>query len=401
MEDEPRWCNITDIFQQKIRPRNIVRALKDHNVTVGDELDNKIDDNMRKIGLVLDLEFPEQTIPIKATIRDAIDIFYKVNASGVSLTEAELALAQISGYWPEARDLFKDKIAHLAEQGFVLKLDFIVYALLGCLYHMGSDMSKLHSENNKGEIQKAWKILNESVLDYVMNFLRTKAYVDHTEEINSIYALVPIIVFFFRHHGKTITEDQLRRIIKWFYYSQIRKRYVSQMPQKLDFDLKIIAESNRPFEELLARLDEEHRLEILPDELVGRRISNPFFSLMRWYLKNQGATCFTTGLGIRKNMGEKYQLENDHIFPYSRLKQHGYGQENRLKFALAQEFTNRAILTQNANRKKAAEPAADYLKNIQKIFPGALEKQCIPLDESLWETRPVRKFPCGTKKTFG
>jgi len=43
---------------------------------------------------------PEQTIPVKASIREAIDIFYKVNASGVALTDAELALAQISGYWP-------------------------------------------------------------------------------------------------------------------------------------------------------------------------------------------------------------------------------------------------------------------------------------------------------------
>ena len=60
--------------------------------------------------------FPEQTIPIKASIREAIDIFYKVNASGVALTEAELALAQISGYWPQARDQFKAKLAAFGER---------------------------------------------------------------------------------------------------------------------------------------------------------------------------------------------------------------------------------------------------------------------------------------------
>jgi hypothetical protein len=42
-----------------------------------------------------------------------------VNASGVALTDAELALAQISGYWPQARDLFKAKLAQLANAGFV------------------------------------------------------------------------------------------------------------------------------------------------------------------------------------------------------------------------------------------------------------------------------------------
>lgn len=47
---------------------------------------------------------------MKATIREAIDIFYKVNAGGVALTDAELALAQISGYWPQARAAFKKKL---------------------------------------------------------------------------------------------------------------------------------------------------------------------------------------------------------------------------------------------------------------------------------------------------
>ena len=42
------------------------------------------------------------------------------------LTDAELALAQISGYWPEARELFKVKLKELEQAGFVFKLDFII-----------------------------------------------------------------------------------------------------------------------------------------------------------------------------------------------------------------------------------------------------------------------------------
>src|SRR5438045_7325941 len=123
---------------------------------------------MRAIENILDREFPEQTIPIKASIREAIDIFYKVNASGVALTDAELALAQISGYWPQARDIFKKRLAELAEVGFVFKLDFIVYVLLGCLYHMGSDMRKLHGADNEEKLRKAWERLDKQVLDYVI-----------------------------------------------------------------------------------------------------------------------------------------------------------------------------------------------------------------------------------------
>jgi hypothetical protein len=121
--------------------------------------DDVMDDNTRAIKNILDREFPEQTIPVNANIREAIDIFYKVNASGVSLTDAELALAQISGYWPDARDTFKRKLSELADKGFVFKLDFIVFVLLGCLYHLGSDMKKLHDVENNDRIRAAWKLL--------------------------------------------------------------------------------------------------------------------------------------------------------------------------------------------------------------------------------------------------
>ena len=110
---------------------------------------------------------------------------------------------------------------------------------------------------------------------------------------------------------------------------------------------------------------------------------------MRWYLKSRGAVCFTTGMSLRKNMGRKYQLERDHIFPYSKLKEIGYGEGNRVKYALAQELTNRAILTQVANRTKSATYAADYLAGVKMKFPKALELQCIPEDAGLWKNREL------------
>jgi hypothetical protein len=177
-----------------------------------------------------------------------------------------------------------------------------------------------------------------------------------------------------------------------FYYSQIRNRYVSQLPQKLDRDLRIIKESSNPFDELLAVIEEERRLEITPDEFVGRSISHPLFGLVRWYLKSRNAVCFTTGVALRQAMGKSYALENDHIFPYSKLKARGYGQENRLKYSLAQELTNRAILTQIANRTKGATDAKAYLAEVKSRFPDSLSLQCVPEDTELWEIENYEAF---------
>ena len=140
-----------------------------------------------------------------------------------------------------------------------------------------------------------------------------KCVIDHTDEINSVYALVPIIVYCFDRKGDHLSDVEIRKLVKWFYYSQVRTRYVSQLPQKLDRDLRTVAESKNPFDELLAAIAEERRLPIVPDEFVGRAVSHPLFGLMRWYFKSEGAICFSTGLAIRQAMGKKYQLENDHI----------------------------------------------------------------------------------------
>lgn len=400
MQSDPQWVNITDIFQRKTRERDLIRAIQDKGIELSREEEDKISDNFRAVENIPEIEFVEQSIPIKASLKEAIDIFYIVNASGVNLTEAELALAQISGYWPQAREIFKKKLEKLKEDGFVFKLDFIIYCLLGVLHNIGSDMTKLHDKSNEEKLKEAWKRLDEEILDYVANVLRSQAYIDHSDEINSVYALVPIVVYFYKQRVNALTETDLKKVIKWFYYSQIRQRYISQLPQKLDKDIGIVMRTENPFDELLYNIKLERPLDITADEFIGVDVRNALFSLMRWYFKSKNAICFTTGNGIRKNMGKKYSLEWDHIFPYSVLKENGYNRNNRHKYALAQEITNRAILTQMANRRKSAELAENYLAEVKQKFPSALKLQAVPEDENLWKLENFEQFLEVRRKTL-
>lgn len=392
MENNPLWVNLTDIFKDEVRARNVVRALEKKGEEVSDERDDLINDNFKAIDRIPDREFVEQTIPVRASIKEAIDIFYVVNASGVNLTDAELALAQISGYWPQAREVFKAKLNEMAENGFVFKLDFLVYVMLGVLHNLGSEMRRLHTPDNYPRIKEAWALLESHTLDYVINILKTHAYVDHTKEINSYYALVPIIVYCFNKGTQPLSQEEIKKIVKWFYYSQIRQRYISQLPQKLDKDNGIVAKNENPFDELLNIIRIERPLEISTDEFVGVDTRNALWGLMRWYFKSRNAVCFTTGVGIRQNMGKKYVLEWDHIFPYSLLKEAGYSRRNWMKYALAQEITNRAVLTQTANRTKSNREANGYLTEVQAAFPDALKRQSIPLDPELWNIENFEQF---------
>ncbi len=395
MENDPAWVDITEIFKGNIKTFDIVDKLEEkaNGVRLPKERHVIIDENVNSIKKIYDRDFLEQEVPVKATIKEAIDIFYIVNSSGVNLTDAELALAQISGYWPKARKEFKSKLEELKNKGWVFDLDFVVYALLAIIYKHGSKMEKLHTPDNKEKIKETWEKLKNNVFDYTFNLLQSQAFIDHTDEINSVYALVPIITYVYHKPSNKLSEEEIQKVVTWFYYSQIRFRYISQLPQKLDKDLGIIERSENPFDELIKIIEEERPLEIKPSEFVGRDIRHPLFSLMKWYFKSLGAICLGTGIKLRRNMGKKYELERDHIFAYSVLRDSEYFDMNdRFQYALAQEMTNRAILTSVENRSKSAKYADVYLSDVKEKFPNALKLQCIPEDEELWKIENYKKF---------
>jgi len=383
------WVDLTDIFTDRIKITDLISKIEDKSRL------QKILDNFMKIKNIEKFEFPEQTIPVKATVREAINIFYRVNAMGVNLTEAELALAQISGYWPKARELFKEKLNNLKEDNFDFKLDFIIYILLGIIYNKGGEMQKLHAPANLEKLKKVWEKLDSEILDYTINILKSN-YVESTREINSVYALVPIVAYIYNKNCK-LSETEIKKLIKWFYYSQIKYRYVSQLQQKLTKDLNLLKTSmdndQNPFDNLLQTIKEENNLTLIISEreFVGATISNALFNLMKFYFKSKGALSFDGVKISGQNHGKKYSLENDHIFPYSLLAERGYRLKSP-KYSLAQEITNRAIVTQKENRTKSNKDAYSYLVSVKKTHPSALKLQLIPEDEYLWKIENYEAF---------
>ena len=62
--------------------------------------------------------YPILTVPESASVDGAIDAFDKVNSKGTKLTDAELVLTHITGGWPQARRVMKDKMIGLQKVGF-------------------------------------------------------------------------------------------------------------------------------------------------------------------------------------------------------------------------------------------------------------------------------------------
>lgn len=380
---EPRWQKLTDVLKGEVNAWKLFENFNHFGAPLDDADKQRVGENIDQIRRILDYDIPEQTIPIKASVREAIEIFYIVNKAGITLTDAELALAQISGYWPQAREQFKSKLDELKNKGFIFDLDLMVYLLLACIHASGTELQRLHGEENEPLVKEAWHRLSTTILDQAINLLKGYAYVDHSSELATPYVMVPLVAWLYRQQQNP-SEQSIKRMVRWFYLAQARQRYSVGVLQKLETELKIIDRSPEPWDHLVAFIAEKRPLKVTSEELERVVIQSPLFTVMRWIFKAREATCLTTGAKLHQVMGERYTLERDHIFPTKVLKIHGYGQDDTARYGLAQEISNRMILTQIANRQKSDKEPSVYLKEAKTKFPSALSSQCIPEDSDLW-----------------
>lgn len=388
---EPRWQRLTAVLKGEVNAWKLFEQFAASSQPLDDSQKQKVGENIDAVRRMLDYDIPEQTIPIRASIREAIEIFYIVNKAGITLTDAELALAQISGYWPQARAQFKAKLEELSKKGFTFDLDLIVYLLLACIYASGTELHRLHGAENEPLVKEAWQRLSTTLLDQAINLLRGYAFVDHSSELSTPYVMVPLVAWLYRQKQNP-GEQSIARMVRWFYLAQARQRYSVGVLQKLETELKIIERNPEPWEHLVSFIAEKRPLKVTPDELERVVVQSPLFTVMRWVFKARDAICLTTGAKLHQVMGERYALERDHIFPTKVLKAYGYGQDDTARYALAQEISNRMILTQIANRQKSAVEPAVYLEEAKSRFPTALARQCIPEDPSLWTINRFEDF---------
>lgn len=116
MADNPLWIRVVDAY-----------ANQDINVfAIAGQIASKLDEassaneafrlaqrynaNLTNLRNIEKIELPTQTVPLHASLDDAITIFDLVNSQGTKLTDAELALTHVTGKWAKARRVIKSKI---------------------------------------------------------------------------------------------------------------------------------------------------------------------------------------------------------------------------------------------------------------------------------------------------
>ncbi|KKN52051.1 hypothetical protein LCGC14_0616590 [marine sediment metagenome] len=390
MRGNPLWWRTVDCFtkKDKINIFEIAKKIaKDEQGAF--DLAQRYSDNLNKLVLIVNIDFPEQLVPYYAKLFDAIDIFDRVNRQGTKLTDAELALTHVTGKWSDARRLMKNKIEELANRNFQFDLTFMIRCLTGvvtkrALFHTIHDRTR-------EELEEGWNNLKK-ILDYIGVILPGQAFVHSAYDLNTTNILVPLVVYLSINKGKFPNERSLKKAIHWLYAAHTWARYTAQTDQRLEHDISLIMREEKPWDELCNQIiDQRGRIEVKANDLEGRGVLHPLHRMTLILAKAHGALDWFNGVALGSKANDKaYCIHNHHIFPVSLLYKSAYDPDNHLHKKIINEIANRAFLTAESNLSISNKPPEEYLPEIEERFPGALVKQFVPMDPSLWK---LNRFP--------
>ena len=391
MRDNPRWVRVVDCFDQ-----NTVDVFSIAQRTVGSDdggafqIAQSYDSNLSKLRAIKEVDLPTQVVPTEASTEDAIDVFDRVNSLGTKLTASELALTHVTGKWPHARRILKDKIDQFKQQGFEFDLTFMTRAFV-CAVTEHAIFEHIHGVC-RPRLEEGWDRLSK-ILEYVVSILPSHAYIDSTREMSSSNSLIPIVRFLSQNSGRFPSNVSLRRAIHWLYVAQIQQRYAGQTDSRLEHDITIVNREGSPWGSLLNQIvDQRGRVEILPDDFEGRGVAHPLYKMSLVLAKAHGAVDWFNGLSLAARVGDSYKIHSHHIFPQSVLYQNGFSSNSHLDQQFVNAIANRAFLTGDTNLSIGNHLPEEYLPTVEERYPGALKSQFIPMDTQLWRLDRYRDF---------
>jgi len=392
MRPNPTWVSVVDCFcNSSINPILIAREKTDEPAQQM-ELTERYFAHLTRLRNIVARDYPTQIVPATATIDDAIDVFDLVNSQGTPLSKGDLALAHITGKWPQARQVMKDAIRELKAKRFDVDLTFMVRCLTGVVN--GRALFETVHDTPAEDLKRGWELLRR-ILDYLVNVVAGHAHVHSTEDLNTNYVLVPVVVYLARHNITFSSDAAMHQCIHWMYAASTWARYTSQTDQRLDHDLAIIQRSDSPWSELVdAIIDQRGRITVKASDFEGRTKMHPLYRMVYVLAKSRGATDWFNGIPLYVPPSGPYAIHSHHIFPKSLLysERGGYEPENHLHKKIVNEIANRAFLTGPTNLGIGDQAPSEYLPTVAEQYPGALEKQFVPIDPNLWTLERYEDF---------
>lgn len=396
MENNPLWSSVTKCFDEKeVDSYDIAELYCEQNNEIDfKEVSKAIAKNLTMLRSIEKMTYPILTVPKTATIDGAIDVFDRVNSRGTKLTDAELVLTHVTGGWPQARRVMKDKMLKMKDAGFDFGLDFLTRCIVVTL-----TKSALYKKNSKlkyelftsKDYQDAWSKVAKA-LDYLIPILQQDALISSTNDLSTNNSLVPIVGYLVENNNR-FTGSIKYQFIYWMFLSNIWARYSGQTDARLDKDIYIVNNSENIIADLVQEIEDNRgRLEVKETDMEGRTAGHPMYKMLYVITKAQKAIDWSNGGSIYGTIGDYYSIQSHHIFPQAYLYRNGFQSDNHIDKKKVNEIANRAFITRDTNYSISDKSPEKYLPIVKSEYPEALLKQFIPEDTELWKAENFDAF---------
>jgi hypothetical protein len=388
MQDNPLWIRLSDFYRSPPKVYNLIAELGIEDPAARDELGPKVETNISRLRAIKKYQYPVQTVPTDAHIREAIKVFDLINSQGTPLTQADIVLAYMTAEWPDIRREFKDKIAELEQQNFCFDLTFMTRCMAGIVGGVGRLES--YPDVVEEQLRQGWKKLGMA-LDYMVSFLRHKAYIVGDDDLNTTYVLVPLVVHIARNGWFTQADEC--RFLYWLHAALFKRRYSGSVETVLDQDIRALLDDPN-LDLLIGNLKEDEGDPVVsPSNLDMRWVGHPLYNMMKIVLRANSAVDWVTGLPLVDTGSGDFSIQRHHIFPKSVLAAGGWDTgANQYHYKRVHEIANRIPLTRTGNLEIFDSAPSEYLPIVEQKYPGALKRSLIPENPNLWQLENYEAF---------
>lgn len=335
--------------------------------------------------------YPVQILGKNMSYEEVADIFVRLNMQGTKLLKADLALAQVTSRWTGAMDKFTDASNECRQKGFDLDERF----LIKCLVSVSTNQSKFKSiaKIPIPKLRDDWE-KTKRALEFTIEFFKSSAHVETTDVLPSRAVLVPIVRLAVKN-GYRFDAPTARKALRWIYAALIWGRYSGASETMLDEDLASIRDNDDPLVEMLDRIRRRSgRLKVNPEDLKGKTMQSPLFSMMYVLARESGARDWATGLALSIGAGRDFNGMHGRIFPrQADIGRQSHAVRGRRKSGRTDaDIANTVFVTKHAAGIVDREPSSYMPDIINRLGEEALRAQSIPIDPTLWVATNYEDF---------
>ncbi len=324
---------------------------------------------------------------------DVVEIFIRANSGGTKLEKSDLLFSLLSSSWDDANKEMEILLDDLNKSSFEFGRDFVLKTCL-VLLDQGAryEVDKFRKNGIRENIQAEWDSISDAIRD-VVDFVKSKTYIQCHKALSSYLALIPLIYFRYKFPGKW---KSIQDADTYLLETLLAGVFGGQSDGFMDSLIRNIRDSqsfNKQKIEAIIR-ESGKSLEIPESKIwqMGYGSKNIHLLFNIWYQAFNHSPAYENSLP-----------QIDHIFPVSKLKLVKVDSADsgrkvmKYKDVDRNQLANCMLLTREENGaggKSDILPKEWFASKDDKY----LEMHLIPKDKELWELENYEKFIVARKE---